>query len=111
MLVPEVTFGAPAGWVPGGILQRKLGSVRDEGAVLDDQRNLVGGNGPIGNQRLLGRVGDQVACSLACVYVQAGDAPGVIVVEHQAGALLVGIVEGHAAIAWRCAVRDAWQVC
>ena len=43
-------------------------------------------------------VGDQVAGGLAGVHVQAGDAPGVVVVEHQPGALLVGVVEGLAAV-------------
>ena len=53
---------------------------------------------PAADQLLLGVIGDQVTSSLAGVHVQAGDTPGVIVVEQQAGALLVGVVEGQAAV-------------
>ena len=50
------------------------------------------------DQLLLGRVGDEVAGGLAGVHVQAGDAPRVVVVEHQPRALLVRVVEGLAAV-------------
>ena len=56
------------------------------------------GDGAAGDERLLGVVGDQVAGGLAGVHVEAGDAPGVVVVEHQPRALLVGVVEGLAAV-------------
>ena len=44
-------------------------------------------------QCLLGVVGDQVPGGLAGVHVEPGDAPRMIVVEHQPGALLVRVVE------------------
>ena len=44
---------------------------------------------------LLGRVTQQIARGLARVDVEAGDAIGMVVVEHQPAALLVGIVERH----------------
>ena len=47
---------------------------------------------------LLGLVSDQVTSRFTSIHIQAGDAPGMIVVEHQAGALLVGVVERLAAI-------------
>ncbi len=54
---------------------------------------------PAVDQRLLGVVGDDVGRGLAGIDVQAGDAPGVVVVEHQPGALLVGVVVGLRAVA------------
>ena len=56
------------------------------------------GKSPVGDQLLFGRIGDQIARCLACVDVEAGDAPGVVMVEHQSRALLVGVVEGLAAV-------------
>ena len=50
---------------------------------------------------------DDVSCSLTSVDVQAGDAPGMVMVEHKAGTLLIGVVEGHTAVIGRGAVRDA----
>ncbi len=50
------------------------------------------------DQRLLGFVGDQIAGSLARIDAEAGDTPGVVVVEHQPRTLLVGIVVCLAAI-------------
>ena len=47
------------------------------------------------DQGLLHSIGDQVAGSFTCINVQAGDAPGMVVVEQQARALLVGIEEGY----------------
>ena len=44
------------------------------------------------DQFLLCGVGDQVARCLADIDVQAGDAIGVVVVEHQPGALLVAVI-------------------
>ena len=46
------------------------------------------------DQALLHVIGDQVASGLTGVDVQAGDAPGMVVVEHQPRALLVGVEEG-----------------
>ncbi len=69
--------------------------------------------GPVVISAAFGRVGDQVAGSFTGVDVQAGDTPGVVVVEHQPGALLVGVIEGLAAVVRRTAdvhvrdVRDA----
>ncbi len=48
---------------------------------------------------VLGVIVDQVGRGLAGVDVQAGDAPGVVVVEQQPGALLVGVVVGLCALA------------
>ena len=45
VVVPEVAHAAPAVGVPGGILLGKLDVVGDERPVLDDQRDLVGGDG------------------------------------------------------------------
>ena len=45
------------------------------------------------DQRLLHRVGEHVAGGLAGVHVEAGDAPRMVVVEHQPRALLVGVEE------------------
>ncbi len=97
---PQAALTAPAGGVPGLILQGQLRIVGYEGLVLDDQGDGCFGTGdeaPV-DQRLLGRVLDDVGRSHAAVDVQAGDAPGMVVVEHQPGALLVGVVEGHLAI-------------
>ena len=63
----------------------------------------------IGNQAFLGIVADEVAGSLARVDVEASDAPGMIMVEHEARALLVGVIEGRTAVIIRLAdihVRD-----
>ena len=73
-----------------------IGRGVDEGLVLDDQRDLVGGDDAVGDELLLGVVGDQVAGGLAGVHVEARDAVGVVVVEHQPRALLVGVEERHA---------------
>jgi Vitamin K epoxide reductase family len=61
---------------------------------LAPQRDRLGGAGDRAavDQRLLGVVADQVAGSLTGVDVEAGDAPRVVVVEHQPRALLVGVV-------------------
>ena len=103
---PQAALAAPAGGVPGLVLQGKLCIVRHKGLVLDDQRDGVIGSGDDTSvhQRLLGCVLDDVGRSLAGVDVQAGDAPGVVVVEHQPGALLVGVVEGHLAVGGIAAV-------
>ncbi len=53
---------------------------------------------PPSTSACLGRILDDVGCSHAGVDVEAGDAPGVVVVEHQPRALLVGVVEGHLAV-------------
>ncbi len=47
------------------------------------------------DQVLLDLVGQQVTRGLARVDVEAGDAERVVVVEHEPGALLVGVEEGH----------------
>ena len=60
---------------------------------------------PIGDQMLLGFVGDQVAGRFAGIDAQAGDAPGVVVIEHEPGALLVGIAKGLTAVAGCRTVR------
>ena len=108
VVVPEVAVAAPAGLVPGRILAVaggvagvrvvELRVLRHEGAVLDDQRDLVGRDGAAVDERLSPAVGDQVAGGLTRVHVEARDAPGVVVVEEQPRALLVGVVEGLDAV-------------
>ena len=113
VVVPEAALGAPASRVPGGILEGELGGIRDEGPVLDDERDPLA-HGLVGPARaeepLLGRVGDHVAGGLAGVDVQAGDAPRVVVVEEQPRALLVGVVEGLAAVGRAVADVHIWDV-
>ena len=46
----------------------------------------------------LGRVADQVAGGLAQVHVESRRPEGVVVIEHQPSGLLVGVVEGLAAV-------------
>ena len=50
------------------------------------------------DQVLFYLVGQQVACSHASIDIEAGDAVGMVMVEHQPGALIVGIVEGQSAL-------------
>ena len=80
----------------------------DEGLVLDDQGEVGhgrdAGGGSVG-QRALGGVDQEVACGFTGVHVQAGDSIGVVMVEHEATTLLVGVVEGHFAFTGRHA-RD-----
>jgi len=116
---PEVAQSAPPGGVPGRVGHIELRLVRHERLVLDDQRDRCIRAGdesePRGivwgrrQQLLLGVVGDDVSCGFARIDVQAGDAPGVIVVEHQPGALLVGVVEGHGPIVGRARVVHVWD--
>ena len=75
-----------------------MSGIRDERSVLDDQRDLVCRDGATREESLLRGIGDQVTGSFTGIHVQAGDAPGVVVVEQQAGALLVGVVERLAAV-------------
>src|SRR5262249_36489361 len=44
------------------------------------------------------RVVEQVACCFTIVDVQSRNAVGVVVVEHQTAALLIGPIEGHGPI-------------
>ena len=88
-----------------------------ERLVLDDQGNLGGGNrsgsegpavdGPAVDQSQLHVVLDQVARSLAGIDIEARDPPGMVVVEHQPGALLVGPVEGLRSRVRDCSSRPA----
>ena len=47
------------------------------------------------DQIFLVRVHNQITRGLAGIDVEAGDPEGVVVVEHQPVALLVGIIESH----------------
>ena len=90
---PEAAGAAP---IPGRIVfADRLGI--DEGLVLDDEGNLIRGKHAGRDQSLFDRIGQNVAGGHAGVDVQAGDAVGVIVVEHQPGALLVGVIIGRRA--------------
>ena len=71
----------------------------DKGAVLDDQRNLIGRDDVAVDQVAFPLVGDHVAGGHAGQHVEAGDAEGVVVVEEQTRGLLVAVVEGHGAVA------------
>ena len=93
---PQAALAAPLGVVPGRVGLGHLRRARHERLVLDDERGadaeaLEGAAGA--DQALLHGVGDQVAGCLAGVHVQPGDAPRMVVVEHQPGALLVGVEE------------------
>ena len=91
-----VGAGRPCAPIPGGILDADVVGI-DEGLVLDDERNPVAEvreEAAAADERLLGRVRQQVARGLAGVDVQARDAHRVVVIEHQPRALVVGVVEG-----------------
>ena len=105
VVVPEAALGAPSRGVPGRVLQGELGGVGDERAVLDDERDGVrrARDRSGVEELLLGLVCDQVAGCLTGVHVEPGDAPRVVVVEEQPGALLVGVVEGLAPVVGRLA--------
>ena len=96
MREPEIAHPAANGG-PGGIFVGQLDWIGDEGFILDDQGDHVGvgRQGAIGNHGLHGGVLQHITGSLTAIYVQAGDAIGMVVVEHQTGALLVGVEEGH----------------
>jgi len=78
-----------------------------ERPVLEHQGNLLRGNERRVDQLLLDRIGNEVARRLAHVDVQPRDAPGMIVVEHEAGALLVRPVERHRPLA---RIGHVWNV-
>ncbi len=59
---------------------------------------MSAGMTPAADQLLLDWILDEISSSFACIDIQAGDAPGVVVVEQEAGGLLVGVVEGLAAV-------------
>ena len=84
--------------VPGGVLGRD-GIGIDKRLVLDNQRDLGGKrrNRSGADERSLLRVPHQVGSRLAGIDVEPGDAVRVVVVEHEASALLVGVVEGQIA--------------
>ncbi len=93
---PQAAFAAPLVGLPGRVDLGHRRRVRHEGLVLDDQRiteSEARKRTGRADEALLHRIGDQVAGGLARVHVEARDAPGVIVVEHQARALLVGVEE------------------
>ncbi len=113
---------------PGRVGGRELCGRRNEGLVLDDQRHApvihaaqvgddllqrrVGSRdvGPV-DQVVLHGVGHQVAGRFTGIDVQAGDAVGVVVVEHQPRALLVRPVEGERTISRRNHVGDVGGRC
>ncbi len=82
-----------------------MGGIRHESLVLDDEGNGFGRTGDEpeavgvvcgrGEKLLLRVVGDDVWGSLTGIDVESGNAPGMVVVEHQPGALLVGVEEGY----------------
>ena len=107
MRIPEITSmghrrGRPP--IPGRVLGGDRAVVHKR-LVLDDQ-----GRAEVRQQLLQVRVDARYVCSLyqilldfvryqvargfARVHIQAGDAPGVVVVEHQPGTLLIIVVEG-----------------
>ena len=127
VLVHHVDVGIPEGavatvfdFVPGGIRGGRgqecdgvnvghadgaQGGGVDEGLVLDDEGDAVVvetaavvGQDPGVDELVVDRVHDEVARSLAGVDVQAGEREGVVVVEHEPTALLVGVVVGGDAV-------------
>ena len=48
-----------------------------------------------GNHILFHRVCQQVRTGFTGIDIEPGDTVGMVMVEHEPGALLVGIVEGH----------------
>ncbi len=102
---PETAKAAPRSFVPRRVLGEQLRVLRDEGLVLDDDRDLLGRNGAgrdgrgsdraAGDELLLHRVAQQVTRGLTGVHVEPRDPVRVVVVEHQPRALLVGVEEGQ----------------
>jgi len=90
--------------VPRGVRSRRAddGGRVHEGLVLNDDGNAVAvdgrhgtaGDGPRRDEGLLLGVGDQVSRRHARVDVKSRYAPGMVVVEEQSRALLVGVVVG-----------------
>ena len=122
VVVPQIAIVTPAHLVPGGVLAVaddvavlvdlvvELSILGHKGAVLDDKRDAqpktvqcaAGSHKP-----LFGLVRDQITRSFTGIDVEPGDAPRVVVVEHQAGTLLVRVVEGLAAVVRAGAVGNA----
>ena len=100
---PQAAFAAPPTGVPGGIGLRELSLSGHKGLVLHDERSAEAEVGELTTgpeQALLNIVGNQVASGFTRVHIETGDAPRVIVVKHQPGALLVGVKERLCAGAW-----------
>ena len=97
-MIPEIAFAAPTGCVPGGILRSKLRGAGNESAVLDDEWRAQAKRG-IGlierstrsNNGLFCVIRDQIACGFAGIHAESRDTPGMIVIEGQVYALLVGV--------------------
>src|SRR5690606_15424236 len=94
---------------PGRVLSHNRGRVH-KGLILKDQGNSVTwqdlqitGVDPAQvsaiDEVLLDLVAKQVSGSFAGVDVQAGDAKGMVVIEHEPGALLVVVVKGQRTVA------------
>ena len=91
--IPEGAEASPAGHVPGGVGGPQLFRSRDEGLVLDDERQLLGRDGPGLHQarpRPCRRGGRR---RFARVDAEARETVGVVVQVEEAGALVVGEVE------------------
>ena len=108
---PQVTKATPSGEIPGRVFKGKLGRFRNEGLVLENQWNTKANicqGLPSGHQRRFGIISDQIPCGLTGINVQAGNTPGMIVVEAQASALLVGIEQSHST---GTRIGHVWNVC
>ncbi|VVB84274.1 Uncharacterised protein [uncultured archaeon] len=66
---------------------------RQESFILNDQWNPEIRKDSLSNKRLFYGINIQVRCCLTCVDIEACKAIGVVVVEHQPGTLLVGIIK------------------
>ncbi len=86
----------PGGVGPGSIPVTNNGSGIDEGLVLDNKRNGMGAirYETTADQGGFRRIGNQVPGDAAGIHAEAGDTPGMFVIEHQPGTLGVGPVIG-----------------
>ena len=104
---PEIPEAAVLDRIPGGILGRQLNRTGHEGLVLDDQGKLIGTE-RVGDHKAAGvdasavgavdqvlfrRVRYNVACRHSRIHVETGDPGGMVMIEHQSCAQLVGIKE------------------
>ena len=103
--IPEIAVATPVVDVPGGIGVGQVAGPGDEGLVLDDEGDAIGVDAPavvgqdaVGDELLLDVIDQQVAGRFTHVDVQAGEAEGVVVVEHQPAALLVAVEVGADAV-------------
>src|SRR5215472_11785875 len=90
MGIPEASWSAPS---PARILLENVG--RNKTLVLNDERNSHQvGQQPLGYQAGFEVVGNDESRGQSGVGVEPGDAHRMVVIPHQAGALVVRVVVG-----------------